>query len=278
MGYPISEHLLKTKKKLIVWNRTKSKAMPLGQIGAEIVDTPQEALSQSQIIISMLFDLKAIEDVILTHPHLLKGKTFIQMSTLSPQQNLKIKNYLNDSDLNVTFIESPVLGTDTVAKAAKLQILMATETQSVFDQYAPLFTCLGTPHYIGAPPSASMMKLAMNNLVVGQTTLFANSLALVKRSGLSEETFMNILRPSAFHCAYYDFKMPAMLERNYQPTHWDISGAKKDIGLVKNECERLDIDTSVVEGFKQLIEKTAERYEGKEQVDFAVVYDTLNPK
>lgn len=42
MGYPMAERLVKAGYSLKVWNRTKSKAEPLAEKGATLVDSPAD--------------------------------------------------------------------------------------------------------------------------------------------------------------------------------------------------------------------------------------------
>ena len=53
MGYPMAERLAKAGCDIAVWNRTRSKAEPLGEQGATIVDNLVD-LAQRDIIFSMV--------------------------------------------------------------------------------------------------------------------------------------------------------------------------------------------------------------------------------
>ena len=53
MGYPMAERLAKAGCDLQVWNRTKSKAEPLSEYGAKIVDNLSD-LGNREIVFSMV--------------------------------------------------------------------------------------------------------------------------------------------------------------------------------------------------------------------------------
>jgi 3-hydroxyisobutyrate dehydrogenase-like beta-hydroxyacid dehydrogenase len=90
------------------------------------------------VLICMLFDKKSIEDVFLTEERrtLLKGKVLIQMSTISPEETVQLKqsigtiqflhfsffSHCTSEQLNGTYLEAPVLGTSTVAVQGQLQV------------------------------------------------------------------------------------------------------------------------------------------------------------
>ena len=63
MGFPMAKNLLKSGFKLRVFNRTIEKAIPLKKFGAEISTSIKEAVKDQDVIITMLTDDAAIEDV-----------------------------------------------------------------------------------------------------------------------------------------------------------------------------------------------------------------------
>ena len=63
MGLPMTKNLLTAGYPLTVWNRTRAKAEPLAAHGAQIADTPQEAVKEAEIVISMLADGPSVMEV-----------------------------------------------------------------------------------------------------------------------------------------------------------------------------------------------------------------------
>ncbi len=70
MGLPIASNLIKAQHVLTVYNRTRSRAEELQPLGAKIAETPSEAASDCEALITMLSDDRAVEEIVFT-----QGKT-----------------------------------------------------------------------------------------------------------------------------------------------------------------------------------------------------------
>jgi 3-hydroxyisobutyrate dehydrogenase-like beta-hydroxyacid dehydrogenase len=87
MGEALAKALLADKHRVTVWNRTASKAVPLGELGAGIARSVAEAADASQVVIVCVSDY-ATSDSLLRNPDVaarLKGKTIIQLTTGTPE-------------------------------------------------------------------------------------------------------------------------------------------------------------------------------------------------
>ncbi|MEW5856883.1 MAG: NAD(P)-binding domain-containing protein, partial [Cyanobacteriota bacterium] len=92
MGQPMAKRLLDAKIPVVAYNRTQSKLAPLQDAGAKIADSPQEAIRESECVILMLTNATAIDEILLSEASRqeLKGRTVIQMGTISPRESKEI--------------------------------------------------------------------------------------------------------------------------------------------------------------------------------------------
>ena len=144
MGLPMARHLLKDPNTyLYVYNRSVEKVESLckeygptritGILAKDDNDKTSQYVSIQQVlndssitvVISMLFDYDSIQSTIMQHASNLKGKYFIQMSTISLDQSADLSR--RTTELGGVFVEAPVLGTNTVAKQGNLQVLCGLE-------------------------------------------------------------------------------------------------------------------------------------------------------
>ena len=65
MGLPMANNLIDAGYKLKVYNRTAEKARPLIEKGAELADTPIDAIASGGIVITMLPNDNIVESVVL---------------------------------------------------------------------------------------------------------------------------------------------------------------------------------------------------------------------
>ncbi|ELR13318.1 phosphogluconate dehydrogenase (decarboxylating), NAD binding domain containing protein [Acanthamoeba castellanii str. Neff] len=275
MGYPMAEHLLKKGHQVWVWNRTKDKALPLQEAGAVVVDRVEEAVAAADVVVAMLFDAGAVQATILDSGPVreaLRGRTLVNCATVAPADNQRFQRDV--LALGASFVEAPVLGATPVAQQGALQVLVGS-TAEQFEQLKDMFAAFGTPRHISEDIGrATTLKLALNQIVLGEIVTFANSLAMVKNAGLSEEALMEVLRPSQLYSKYFDLKMPTMVSRDFSSVVFDIAGAKKDSELISAEAARLGVNTVAVESLREVYTRAAEDNPG---ADYVAVYNTINP-
>src|SRR3989449_11022926 len=85
MGSGMARNLIKAGHALVVFNRTRSRAQELVQLGATVAATPGEAAGNAEALITMLADDHALEDAILSRGRALQslpaGALLIGMKT-----------------------------------------------------------------------------------------------------------------------------------------------------------------------------------------------------
>ena len=64
MGEPMAKRLLAARYELTVWNRTQERTAALAREGAQVAATPADVARASDIVITMLFDDAAHEEVL----------------------------------------------------------------------------------------------------------------------------------------------------------------------------------------------------------------------
>src|SRR5947207_2417347 len=88
MGFPMARNLLAAGFPLAVHNRTRAKAEPLAAGGAAVAASAAEAAERARIVITMLADDQAIDDVVFGERGLLAGMKpgaiHVGMSTVEP--------------------------------------------------------------------------------------------------------------------------------------------------------------------------------------------------
>lgn len=107
MGVPLTEHLLNGGYIVSGWNRTIEKLQtikdPHGNL--RISSTPIEAIRNSDVIISSLFNAAQFHDILDTiKPEDFVKKTFISVMTISPEDSLSLNDKSKLFDLfNILF-------------------------------------------------------------------------------------------------------------------------------------------------------------------------------
>ncbi len=276
MGFPMAQRLLESGFRLNVYNRTRSKAIPLQKYGAEIAEHPRSIFQSSHAVILMLTDAAAIDQV-LKHVSLRSAnpaQTLIQMGTILPEESLRLASRAKSAGWN--YLEAPVLGSIPEATSGKL-IIMAGGSERVFSEWESLLQALGKPvYYIGSTGKAAAVKLALNQLIVSLTAAFSLSLGIVRQWEVDEALFMQILQSSALYAPTFQKKMPRYLSRNFETPNFPVKHMLKDVKLIDAEADYLGLDTTLVSAMKEILEKTIEA--GFADSDYSAIYNVISPK
>ena len=92
MGFPMAKNLLKSGYNLKAFNRTQNKSDKLKEFGAEISTSIKDAVTNSDVIITMLTDDAAVEKVMSSDEfisNIKEGATVIDMSSVNPVLTIK---------------------------------------------------------------------------------------------------------------------------------------------------------------------------------------------
>src|SRR5436190_23154027 len=115
MGLAMAANLLKAGYGLCVYNRTAEKARPLLERGARLARSPAEVASPGGIVVTMVSDDRAVEEVTLGADGLL-GRlgdgVHLSMSTIAPRTARRLAALHRERGSG--YVASPVFGKPTV--------------------------------------------------------------------------------------------------------------------------------------------------------------------
>ncbi|MCP4150101.1 MAG: NAD(P)-dependent oxidoreductase [bacterium] len=277
MGEPMAFRLLDAGYQLVVYNRTISKTTDLQKRGASVAKLAQDAVEQADVSIIMLTGYPAIYETLFEDPgmyNLWKGKTHIQMSTISPVESLLLKDYVEKSGGN--YLEAPVLGSIPQVKAGQL-LVFGSGSQSLFEKWHDLFACFSNNRiFIGETGQATALKLALNQLAFMQTAAFSMSLGYLRETGVNTDLFMDILRNTGIYSKGLERKADAFLKRDYSNTRFPLNLMLKDISLMVEQFQNAGIDVAPLQGAQRVIKKGVDKGNGLR--DGLSVYDVFHPE
>ena len=181
MGAPMCQNLLSAGLPLTVWNRSQAKAEPLAKRGAVVADSPQSAVTDADVVITMLSDGPAVSAVMFEQgaaDAIREGATHIDMSSIGADE--AIEHAKRHSDRGVAYLDAPVSGGTKGAAAGELAI-MAGGDANTFANMKPVFAPLGQATHVGPSGCGQLAKLA--NQVIVAITIGAVSEAFILSGG-----------------------------------------------------------------------------------------------
>ncbi len=166
MGAPMARNLLKAGFQVRVWNRTPEKARVLATEGADLAETPADAVREAAFVITMLTDTAAVLAVMgQAAESVPDGAVWLQTSMVGKGVE-RVAGLAQDH--GITFVDCPVIGTRETAKQGRL-VVLASGPGDALDRAQPIFDALGSKTVRLGPEAAgvSRMTLVANAWTVG---------------------------------------------------------------------------------------------------------------
>jgi len=274
MGYPLAKKISGAGFTLNVFNRTTSKATDLKEFGANVYVDLNKLFKDSDVVILMLSDYDAIDEV-LFHSNVgqYEGKTIIQMGTIAPSESKEIETRI--TKLRGNYFEAPVLGSIQQIINGELIVLVGGN-EDHFGKWKHMFSSFSNKIlHIGQVGDASAMKLALNQLIASETVAFSMSLGYLRENNLDVDKFMDIVRNSALYAPTFDKKLPNMLDRNFSNPNFPVKHLLKDLDLILGEFGESEIDTNSLKGIRKILVNAMEK--GFAEQDYSALYNSVHP-
>ena len=194
MGTAIAARLKSVGHDLLVWNRTEAKAQAAIALGATWCPTARDLIQQSNIVICLLTNEQALDDVYFSANGLLSapapGKLIIEMSTVSPDKQAVMAD--KASKVGVKYLECPVGGSIGPAKEGKLIGFVGGSAEDLEIARPLLEQMCKRVEHVGNHGAGSMMKLAINLPLLVYWHTFAEALSLIQPLGLDPKRVVDI--------------------------------------------------------------------------------------
>jgi 3-hydroxyisobutyrate dehydrogenase-like beta-hydroxyacid dehydrogenase len=275
MGAPMARRLLDGGHDLTVWNRSPERVDPLVAAGAKAASNPAEAALQAEVVVTMLANPTALDEVVLGPSGLAqglpRGATLIDMSTVGPDSIRWVAERLPDG---VDVVDAPVLGSVAAATDGSLKVFAGGQP-AVVDRWLPLLGTFGQVFRFGALGSGAAMKLVANSTLGALMTGLAEALALADAFALDESTVLDVLVDSPIGVTTRS-KRPYIQSWTFPP-NFKLSLAHKDLALVTEAAERLGLDLPLARAARSLF--ASAEHAGLGQLDYsaAIAYARRRP-
>lgn len=242
MGSSMSGHLLTAGYRVIVHSRTKAKAQPLLDCGAQWVESPHAVAAESDVLFTMVGFPQDVRHVYFGADGVFSGAgtgtILIDMTTTQPALSLEIA--VAASAKGLASIDAPVSGGDIGAKNAALSIMIGGDATSV-QAVMPLFELLGKKIvHQGRPGSGQQAKLCNQIVIAGTMVGVCESLFYGYKAGLDLNRMLESIRGGAAACWTLDNLAPRILQRNFDPGFF-VEHFIKDMGLALEEANRMGL-------------------------------------
>ena len=274
MGSRMAKRLLDAGHSVSGYNRTKSKAQWLLDLGMKWADTPRAAAKSSDVVFSMIANNSALRAVTEGNDGVVAGlsagKIYVEMSTVSPAAIRELAKQVETKGAEM--LDAPVSGSSITLEEGKLSFMVGGKRET-FEKVLPYLQAIGPKAtYVGGHGLAASMKIATNLSLAVQMLAFSEGLLLAEKSGISRETAVEVLFNSVIASPMVKYRGPFVLKMPDEAL-FDVNMMQKDLLLALEMGRQLDVPlptTSITNEFL-----TAARGMGLAEKDFAIVFEVL---
>ncbi len=274
MGAAMARNLLSAGMEVRAWNRSREKAEPLAQEGAEVADNPADAAKGADFILTMLSDADAVEEAVGGDvlSALAEDSVWLQMNTVGEGGNERLLRLASDHD--VAYVDAPVLGTRQPAEQGQL-IVLASGPKEVRERSEQVFGAFaGKTVWLGEAGEGSRLKLVVNNWIVGLLGVLAETVAFAEATGVDPAKFLETIEGGPLGLPYAQMKGSMMVEDDF-PTSFSANLARKDAALVLDSARDHDLHLRIAEAVTARFDEAIQAGHGEE--DMAAVYKAARP-
>jgi len=270
MGAPMARNLLKRGYAVNVWNRSTAKARQLVADGAILFESPQEAVRNTDITITMVSDGAAVHDLLFDQDvasFLKSGSCVIDMSSIKPEEAKHHASRL--TKLGISHLDAPVSGGTKGAEEASLAIMVGGD-QDVFDEAVLVLEAMGQPVRVGPSGAGQLSKLANQVIVAVTIGVVAEAMLFVEKGGADPSAIRQALKGGFADSIILQQHGERMTTGNFVPG--GISRLQlKDINNALEEAQKSGLALPLAEQVQARFKRLCEDLDGSE-LDHSALY------
>lgn len=274
MGGNMVARLLEKGHTVTGYNRTRAKGQWLIDKGMKWADSPRAVCAAADTTFSMVTNTAALQAIAEGQDGMLaalgKGKTLIEMSTVSPEFSSALADKVRKTGADM--VDSPVSGSVITLQQGKLSVMVGGNAET-FERVKPLLLDIGPKvTHVGKNGLALCMKIASNLSLAVQMMAFSEGVLIAEKSGIAREVAVDVLTHSAIASPMIVYRGPFILEQP-EEAWFDVNMMQKDMLLALELGRKLNVPMPTTAVSNEFL--TAARGMGWEKLDFAVMFDVL---
>jgi 3-hydroxyisobutyrate dehydrogenase len=238
---------------MTVWNRSPEKTKPLADAGAKIAATPADLAKAVDAVITILTDAAAINAAYGGPSGLLaaelKGKLFIDMSTVQPQTEIALAEKLHAK--GAAFIECPVGGTTGPARQGKLFGFVGGSDTDLARAKPILEQLCRRIEHCGDIGAGASMKLAINLPMLLSWQAFGEAFAISRHLGIDPVRLVDIFSDSGGGTNALKGRAAVVAQMlggdDTAPGTYNLVSCRKDLSTMLAEAKTRGVELPLVE-------------------------------
>ena len=271
MGAGMASRLAESGYEIAVYNRTRSKADPVAELGARVADSPADAARDAQVLMLSLANQDAVREVLFGENGaaavLPEGSYIVDMSTIPPDFARELAATAPQSGHRA--LDACVYGAPMHARSGELRVMVGAD-EADFRAVEGILQAIGKEvTFLGANGMGATMKLVLNMLMGVQMPALAEAIVFGERAGLRREDILKMIAGSGYSSPVMSFRCDFIGRRAFENAAFRLSLMRKDMMLVLAESQGLAVPMPVAESAYAML--TAAQQQGLGDLDVAAI-------
>ncbi len=270
MGEAMVKRLTKAGHGVQVWNRTRSKAEPLVEYGATLVDHKTD-LARCDVVFTMVSTTDDLKEVLFGAGGLVSTKQLpkvvVDSSSISQEGSEEIRHQLEA--LGVAYLCAPVSGNAKVAKAGKL-LLVASGPKALYDMVEPYLQAMAKKTmWVGEGELARVWKIAHNTMFGVIIQNLCEITVMAEKAGIPRHVFLQSINDSVLGSMYTRYKTPVLTNLTFDQVTFTPKLLLKDMDLGMSAAKSYGVAMPAAAATRESVSRMVGR--GHDNVDFAIL-------
>ena len=266
IGSRIAGVLRKRGFQVFVWNRTP-------RLEQNFVGSPAEVAELCNFLQIFVSDDNALLEIVsqlvpaLTAHHVVMAHSTIGPDTMRTAAEMVERR-------GARFLEAPFTGSKVAAENGQLVYYIGGD-ELALKQVRPVLEASSKDIIpIGEIGTASIIKVATNIVTAATAQIGAEALAIVRRAGISGETFGRAMKANASNSATLEMKVPMILKGDFEP-HFSVKHMLKDVRIAARLARESGMQVPMTELASDML--LAEMKQGRGDADYSSVAQRYFP-
>jgi L-threonate 2-dehydrogenase len=273
MGLPIACNLLERGFEVTGYRR--SPGTELVEAGGQRAESAADAAASAEVIISIVPDADAVDDVVLGSAGTLKsmrpGTVHVEMSTIPVARKLRVRDEVRAAGGDL--LDCPISGAPPMV-APRLATTFASGDPASVEAVKPVLEAISGPWvYTGEFGTGASLKYVANMLLATHMAATAEAMLLAKGLGLDLELVQGALDNSIASSTIWRQRGPVVRAGQWTPAPGPIGTLKPILEQIAGAAGAAQVRSPVFDSARALFDQAIA--DGMAELDIASVYEVL---
>jgi len=228
--------------------------------GAKPSASPADAISRCDVVVTMVFGPKEVEQVVRGPGGFLStscaGKYWIDMTTSSPRLMRALAAEFRAKGGHP--VDAPVTGSVDAAIRGDMPMFVGGEDADI-EHVRPVIEAMGQLRKVGAYGNGYVAKLVNNQLWKIHAAAIGEAMVTAKLAGLDPLVWWNVMKGGAADSFVMSHDVPSIFAGHYDPS-FPIALCLKDLSLIKELMDEVGTRNELTEATHARFREAGKRY------------------